>query len=465
MNKQFGKDLTVGSIPRHLLLFSVPMLLGNVMQIGHGLVNTIWVGHLIGENAVGAVGVSFPVIYLLFGFSMGMSLAATILVSQFYGAGDYAMVERAAGNAFSLALITGAVLTLVVVPSSDAILRLMATPPENFAMASSYLKINCAGIILLYVGLLTNFILRGVGDTVRPLVFMSIGLGMNAVLDPFLIGGFGPFPRWGLTGAAYATVISQALSLGTSIFYLNRTGHVAAFNPRKLILDRRMAGLLFRIGLPSTVQQGLVSIGSLFISTFVNSFGSAATNAFGAAGRVDMVVFMPALSMSMAVSALTGQNIGAGKPARVREIFRWGVLMTSSITLVISLAVVLFSGLILRMFGLGEDVRVMDIGITYLHVMGSCYILIALMFVSNGVINGAGHTMMTMAFTLLSLWLVRVPAAWLLSRTGMGITGIWAAVVLSFAVSLGASLTYYFSGRWKKSVVSLRTSPVLPYTG
>ena len=461
MATQFGKDLTQGSIPKHLLLFSVPMLAGNAMQIGYGVVNTIWVGHLVGENAVGAVGVSLPVLYVLFGFAMGMSIATTILVSQYYGSKDYRMVEKAAGNAFSLSLILGSLLTIVALFSSDFLLRLMATPPENFTMASSYLRINLCGFILFYLGILINFTLRGIGDTVTPLAFMSVGLGLNAVLDPFFIGGFGPFPHWGLNGAAYATLVSQATALAVTITYLNRKNHLIAFHPGKLLLEKHLTFLLFKIGLPSIVQQCLVSIGSLFVSTFVNSFGSAATNAFGAVGRVDMIVFMPALSMSMATSALTGQNLGARKTGRVKEIFRWGVLMTSSITILISLIVVFLSRLILMMFGLGDDPKVMDIGVSYLRIVGSCYLFFAVMFISNGVINGAGHTMITMIFSLLSQWLVRVPASWLLSKTRLGLTGIWIAVALSFAVSMTVSLIYYFSGRWKKSTI-IRAPAILP---
>ena len=461
MSTQFGKDLTEGSIPKHLLLFSIPMLAGNAMQIGYGLINTIWVGHLVGENAVGAVGVSLPVLYVLFGFAMGMSIATTIVVSQYYGAKDYRMVEKAVGTAFSISLVIGSVLTISAILSSDLLLRLMATPPENFTMASTYLKINLAGFMLFYLGMLINFTLRGIGDTLTPLIFMSVGLGLNAVLDPFFIGGFGPFPRLGLNGAAYATVVSQATALTVAIIYLNRKNHLIAFHPKKLLLDRHLTFLLFKIGLPSIVQQCLVSIGSLFIVALVNSFGSAATNAFGAVGRVDMVVFMPALSMSMATSALTGQNLGARKMGRVKEIFRWGVVMTSSITILISLIVVFLSRLILMMFGLGDDAKVMDIGVSYLRIVGSCYLFFAIMFISNGVINGAGHTMVTMILSLLSQWLVRVPAAWLLSRTRLGLTGIWIAVALSFAVTMTVSLLYYFSGRWKKSTV-IKAPAILP---
>jgi len=208
MNKKFGTDLTVGNIPRHLLVFSIPMLMGNLARTSHSIINIIWVGHLVGEDAVGAAGVSFPVLFVLIGLVIGISMATTILVSQYYGAKNYSMVEKVVSNSFSLSLIIGAFFTIAGILSSDFFLRLMGTPSENFAMASSYLKINLAGFIMLYLGFLINSILRGIGDTVTPLIFTSISMGMNVILDPFFIGGFGPFPLHGLNGAAYATLIS-----------------------------------------------------------------------------------------------------------------------------------------------------------------------------------------------------------------------------------------------------------------
>jgi Na+-driven multidrug efflux pump len=223
-----------------------------------------------------------------------------------------------------------------------------------------------------------------------------------------------------------------------------------------------MSSMIFKIGLPGIVQQMLVWIGALFITTFVNFFGSAATNAFGAVVRVDMFAVMPAFTMSMAVSALTGQNLGAGKPERVKEIFKWGVIIIASITLLISVIAVFFSELILKMFGLGGDLAVMRIGVNYLRIVGSCYVFFAVAFISNGVINGAGHTIVTMIFSLLSLWFIRVPGSLFLSRkTSLGITGIWISVAFSFLVVMVISLAYYYSGGWKKDVI-LRTPPAVP---
>ena len=197
MNNKFGKDLTVGSIPRHLLSFSIPMLIGNAMQVAYSIVNTIWVGHLVGENAVGSIGVSFPVIFILIGFSMGITMATSILVSQYYGAKNFKMVEKVVNNSFSISLILSIVMATSGILASDSILRLIDTPSENFSMASGYLKISLLGFVPMYLVFLTISILRGIGDTVTPLIFMATGLGLNAILDPFLIGGFWPVPvQW-----------------------------------------------------------------------------------------------------------------------------------------------------------------------------------------------------------------------------------------------------------------------------
>ena len=459
MDRSLGVDLTTGSIPRHLLSFSLPMLAGNLLHIGQNTINTIWVGHLVGENAVGAVGVSFPVIFILIGFALGMSMATTILVSQHYGAKDLSKVNQVINSSFSLALILGALLSVAAVMSADSILRFMKTPPENFAMASIYLKITLGGFIIFYVAFIINSALRGIGDTMTPLLFMAVAIGLNAILDPFFIGGFGPFPHFGLKGAAWATVVSQTMGFGTAIVYLNRKNHLGAFHPKKLILNRPETIMLFKIGLPSILQQLIVSMGSLLIATLVNTFGAAATNAFGAVTRVDMFAIMPAMSISMAVATLTGQNLGAGKPQRVKKVFQGGLLLISSITLFISLIAFFLSSLILTLFGLGNDARVMEVGINYLKIVGACYVVFSIGFVSNGVINGAGHTLVTMMFSFLSLWVFRIPLAWSLSRTGLGITGIWIGIALSFFGFSAVSLGYYLTGRWKKGLLDPNTQP------
>lgn len=451
MSNKFGKDLTTGSISRHLITFSLPMLLGNLLQTGYQIINTIWVGNKVGADAVAATAVSFPIIFILIALAAGATLATTILVSQYYGAKDYNMVEKVINNSFGIAIAGGLLLTVGGILASDSLLRLMGTPPEIFAMSSSYLKITLAGFVLLFLTFLISSILRGIGDTVTPLIFMAVGLGVNAILDPLMIIGIGPFPRMGLNGAAYASLIAQTVGLVMAVVYLNRKNHIVAIKFNKLTLDKNLSLLLLKIGFPSMIQQSLISIGAFIVTGFVNSFGAVATAAFGSAQRIENLAFMPAMSLSLAVSALTGQNLGAGKPERVKEIFRAGLVLTSVITLTLSAMIELFPRLLLSMFV--QEQGVLDIGVHYLRIVGASYILFAIMFISNGIINGSGHTMTTMFISLITLWIVRVPASALLSRTALKTDGIWIAIFLSSLTAMVISLVYYFSGKWKKPVI------------
>ncbi|HEY0097148.1 MAG TPA: MATE family efflux transporter, partial [Archangium sp.] len=215
-----------------------------------------------------------------------------------------------------------------------------------------------------------------------------------------------------------------------------------------------------RIGLPSAFQQSLVSVGMVMVTGLVNGFGEIATAAFGAASRIDQIAVLPAMTFGMAISTLTAQNLGAGHHHRVREVFYWGCLFSGGVTLIISVLAVVFPEALLRIFV--SDPAVLAPGVSYLHIVGSTYVLFALIFVSNGIINGAGHTLTTTLFTLLSLWVVRVPVAWWLSRRMGSVTGVWYAISLSFVVSLVVSMAYYASGRWMRSLVKKPQGPATP---
>ncbi|MDR3602271.1 MAG: MATE family efflux transporter [Desulfosporosinus sp.] len=459
MSEKFGNNLTVGSIPRHLLIFSVPMLIGNLIYTGYSLINTIWVGNIVGENGVGAIAVSIPIVLIMFAIISGLTLAISILVSQHYGAENYEMVERVVNNSITITLMLGTVLTALGIIFSDHFLKLVGTPIDIFAMASGYLKISIAGFPFMFFAFLIISMLRGIGDTVTPMVFMVISIALNAILDPLLIIGVGPFPKLGLNGAAYASLIAQGTAVLLALIYLNHKDHLVTVDPRKFIFDKQLSLLIFKIGMPSVVQQSLVAIGTIFITYFVNSFGPSAIDAFGAALRVEQIAVIPAFSLNIAVAALTAQNLGANKPERIKEVFKWGVIYTSVITVLISVLAVSFPGVILSAMGFTKNSAGFDIGVTYLRIVGGSYILYAIMYVANGIINGAGHTIKTMIISLFSLWVIRVPLAAILSKTSMGIIGIWVAIVISYAVVMTISLIYYFSGRWKKAVVNTYIQP------
>jgi putative MATE family efflux protein len=264
-------------------------------------------------------------------------------------------------------------------------------------------------------------------------------------------------PKLGLNGAAYASIISQALALIGLMIYIPRRRPLVTADWRHLRFDPRTAWLLMRIGFPTMIQQSVVSVSLIFIISFVSAFGANADAAFGAGLRIDQVAFMPALTIGAAVSTLSGQNLGANQQARVREVFWWGILVSAGISLVISVLAMGIPQIFLRAFL--NDPAVIGIGVTYLRIVGITYTLYAILFVSNGVINGSGHTIPTTLISIVSFWGVRVPLAWVLPRVMHNPNGIWIAMTLSVLIGMLLSLAYYYSGRWKKPLI--RHEPAL----
>ncbi|HTN87366.1 MAG TPA: MATE family efflux transporter [Sorangium sp.] len=279
------------------------------------------------------------------------------------------------------------------------------------------------------------------------------------MLDPLLIFGRLGLPKLGLNGTAWATLVSQILLLVALNVHLHaRKSPIAPRWPRFSQLGPTIRKTC-RIGVPASVQQSVVSLGMVVVTGLVNGFGEVATAAFGAASRIDQIAVIPAVTLGMAISTLAGQNLGAGHHGRVREIFTWGCVLSGGMTLVISAVTLLFPEALLRLFI--SDPVVVGLGVSYLHVVGACYVFFGLSFVSNGIINGAGATVVTTVISVLSLWVIRAPLAYWLSRELNSAQGVWYAIAASFVVSLIASMAYYFSGRWKRALVH-KAAPVAP---
>lgn len=446
MNKKFGNDLTSGSIPRHLIGFAFPVLIGNLLTTGYGIINTIWVGNLLGRDAVGAVAVSFPVFLAMIALCSGATLATSILVSRAYGAGEHNEIQRIVNNSWGM----GAILMFVIVIGglllSDPLLRALGTPDEIMPLASGYLKITVVSFISIYLSNLIAAILRGIGNTAVPLMFITIATAINALLDPLLILGLGPFPELGLNGAAFASLTASGIATVLGVCYVRRKYKAQPVNPTGILLDREMTGNIIRIGIPSFIQQMLVSLGYAFITSFVNGFGPAATAAFGIASRIDSIAAMPAMAMMISVSAITAQNIGAGKKERINEILKWGIVLNTPVLLVISTLCFLFPGEIMRIFVKNDSV--IRIGVEYLRIVGPGYLTFSVFNITNGIINGAGKTISTMLISFVSLCLIRIPLAAFMSHTGLGLKGIWFAIIASFIVTTINSFVYYRSGLW-----------------
>lgn len=459
----FGRDLTTGSIPRHLIAFSLPMLAGTTIQTLYSVVNAFWVGQYLGKNGLAAVTVSFPVIFVLIALGAGLTLATSILVSQHYGARDLDAVRRVVNSSTVLLGFLSLALMVAGELLAGPILRLMGTDEKVLPMAEGYLRIYLLTLPMGFGLFLTRSMLQGIGDSITPVYFQAGALVVNAALDPVLMLGWLGMPALGLNGAAWASFIAQTAAIVLMVGWLRRRGNLVALAFGLKRFDWPTALTTMRIGVPAALQQSLISVGMAFVIGIVNGFGESATAAYGAATRVDQFAFMPALTFSLAIATMAGQNIGAGRHHRIREVFLWGCLLSGGITLACSAVAVALPRLLLRVFT--NDGTVIDLGAGYLQTVGACYLFFAIMFVSNGVINGSGHTLVTTLISLVSLWIVRVPVAIWLSRRLGRVDGVWYAIAGSFGVSMVASLAYYFSGLWRRPVAGkpIPPSPAAAY--
>lgn len=446
------RDFTKGSILQHILVFSWPMLVGNALQALYNTVDSFWVGRFIGTNALGAVSVSFPIIFGLVSLIMGLTMATTTMVSQYRGAGREDLVRNTVANSLMLIVVLGVISTVIGVIYRVQLLQLIRTPPEILGPAADYLGIFLAGLLPMFLYNVLGSILRGLGDSKTPTYYLAYAVILNIILDPIFIIGFGPIPAMGIKGVAWATVIAQVLSAVLTMRYLYRFTDLVPKRRSDWRFDASISMKLFTIGLPAAAQSAIVSFSILAVTTIVNTFGGTVVAAFGAANRLDQFAFLPALSISLAVSALVGQNLGAGKTERVREIVFWSTVLTASVTFVMTLIALIRPGILMQTFT--SDPDVLREGSLYLRIVGLNYVPLALMFTLTGVLRGAGDTFASMVIAFVNLWLVRIPLAALLAyRLDWGVSGAWWAITISTVIGALLNYVYYLSGRWKRKIV------------
>jgi putative MATE family efflux protein len=398
------------------------------------------------------VGVSFPILFLLVALVMGMGMGSSILLAQYYGAKNMEGVRRTVETTYLFLFFACLAMTAAGLLAGGAILRLLRTPPEVLPLARLYLNILFAGLILLFGYNTLAAILRGLGDSKTPLYFLIVATLANIVLDLLFVLVF----RWGVAGVAWATVIAQGLSFLLGLWYLRR--------PELAVLRIRLRGMRFdpqifrrsvQIGLPSAVQQVLVALGMLALSRIVNGFGTNVIAAYTAGTRLETFATMPAMNFAMALSAFVGQNVGAGRLDRVRRGYRTTLLMSAGVALAVSAAVVGFRFPLIRLFN--SDAGVAALGARYLSIVGGAYVLFSILFITGGLLRGAGDTLTPMLVTLIALWVVRVPAAALLSRR-LGTDGVWLATPVGWAVGMILILSWYAGGLWKRKALSMGAS-------
>ena len=440
------KDFSQGNEARLIFNFAIPMLLGNLFQQLYNIVDTIIVGNILGKEALAAVGASYPVVFTLISLIIGVASGGTIVVAQYFGARDFVSVRKAIHTIYIFIMVAGILLSLISIPLTESIFRLIRLPQELMPQATTYLGIYLTGLVVSFGFNATSAILRGLGDSKTPLVFLMISTLFNIGLDLLFIMVF----KWGIAGAAIATVVSQAGAFLTAVLYLNRYHKLIDFTLREYRFDRKIFNQSIRIGLPTGLQHTFVSLGMMAIMAIVNSFGTNVIAGYSAALRIDSLAILPAINFSAALATFVGQNLGAGRSERVRSGLIATLIISGGVSLVVMGVIYLFKYQLISMFT--SDPEVIRIGAEYLVIVSSFYLIFTVMFMINGVLRGAGDTLIPMFITLASLWLVRIPIAWILSKT-LGETGIWWSNPVGWAMGLILSYLYYLTGRWKTKVV------------
>jgi putative MATE family efflux protein len=434
-------DFTQGSIAKKMAVFALPTFFGNLLQSSYQFIDSLWVGNLLGAEALGAVSISSPVIFSILAFIIGINGATLTILSQQKGRNDEAGLRESL-NAFVFILgLLAVLLGIVGFLAAKPILVMLGTPEEILPLAAEYLKINFLGILFLFGYNFIGTVLRALGDSRTPVRFVMIAVVLNTVLDPLLISVF-----QGITGAALATVISQGLAFLYGLSYSLRHRTVPFTIPH--LPGKRYAKAVFKTGLPGGLQMIAVSSGQVAIMSVIASFDKEVVAGFGAAQRIENLIMLPALTLGSAVTSMAGQNIGANLWNRVTQIARVGTGYIAVLSLSISIIVFFSAEVMIRWFV--NDPETIAFGTEYLRSVAFFFPFLGVNFILNGIARSSGAMVQVLMLNIVSFWLLRYPLSFLFSRW-LGESGIAYGIGVSFVISAAIAAGYYFFGGWRKT--------------
>ena len=444
MDKRKGNtDLTEGKVWKVIVRFAVPLLVGNLLQQFYNITDSIIVGQFLGKEALAAVSASFFIYYFIISLVIGVGSGTTVVISQLFGAKQYQKVQLAFSSFFIFMLVGGIILSIAGIIFAEPVFRLTNTPEEVIPQAVAYFRIYIGGTFLFVTFNSIISILRGVGESVRPMLFILITTVLNIAFDLLFILVF----KWGIEGAARATVVSQGIGMCIALAYVNNTHPLLSIKKQDMLFDWKLFKESLKIGLPTSVQQCAIALGLIALLGIVNSFGTNTLTAYGAAGKIDTIITQAILTLSGALAAFCGQNIGAGRLDRVKKGVQFTMYTNIALGLLTFAAVYLFGNEMMRIFT--KDIDVVAIGKEYLLIIGGFFIVHGALNVYNGALRGAGDTLFPMITSLVCLWLIRIPLAYYLS-SWLGRNGIWWAIGISITIGLIVSFVYYKMGFWKR---------------
>lgn len=444
-----NNPLLEGSIISSLLRLAGPIVLANVLQAGYLLIDAFWVGRL-GGNAVAAVSVSSPVAFLAMALGAGLALAGSTLIAQYAGAKNGQMVNLVAAQTLLMIVSVAIVLSILGYLFSPYFLRLLHVSTAVYDGALGFLRVTFIGLVFNFIFFVFQAIMRGIGNVSIPVYIVLGNVLLNFALDPFFIFGWGPMPALGVMGAAVATLTTQSLAavVGLIILFRGKQGvrlRIRDFKPDWPLLQRA-----FYIGFPASIEQSMRALSLMLMTFLIASFGTVTVASYGIGSNILQVVTIPAMGLSMAISTLAGQNIGAGNVNRADSIGKLGALLGFSTLTVLGIIVYFFAPHITAFF-VPSDPAVIAGGAKFLRTISLAWGFLGLQLCLTGVLRASGNTVMTMVLTIISQWVIQFPLAYLLSRhNALGVEGIWLAFPIANVAIALITMGVYARGDWKK---------------
>lgn len=443
MNRTSVRDMTSGNELKLLVSFSVPMLIGNLFQQVYNMVDSIVVGKYVSADALAAVGATGSLNFLFFSLCLGLTGGIGIIISQHFGAGDKIHVRKAIFNSIYIIVTTGIIMSLLGMFLARPVLIWLRTPGNILDDATAYMQISCAGILAVAAYNCVSSILRALGDSKTPLVFLILASLINVALDLFLVINLG----LGVRGVAYATIIAQVLAAAGSLIYALKKNPYFKIKKEEMIYDAGIVRKCYRLGLPLAMQSSLIAISCVALQSVVNTFGSIVVAAFTATSRIEQLVQQPFNSLGMALSTFTGQNMGAGRQDRVKRALAGSMLITAAFSILMLVLFYTFGNDIMRVFV--SDIEVIDFGTQALRITSWFYFALGTIYVVRALLNGAGDA----AYAMIN-GCVEVAGRIVFSNTlilipSVGKWGVWLSTALTWFITGLASFIRYKQGKWK----------------
>lgn len=434
------------------LAFLAPMLLSNILQSMSGTINNIYIGQMIGVDALAAVSGFFPVMFFFIAFTIGLGAGASVLIGQAWGAREREKARAVAGTTLMVGVLFALAVAVFGGAFTQPMLLLLGTPPDILPDATRYARIILIAMPGLFVFLLSTAMLRGVGDTVTPLYTLVISTLTGLIVTPALIRGWFGLPKMGVTSGAWATVVGFSIATLWLAFHLRRSKSPLApdadFMRHLRIKPQLLKGVL-KVGVPTGVQMIVVALAELALLSFVNGYGSAATAAYGAVNQVVAYVQFPAISIAITASILGAQAIGAGRVDRLGAITRTALQMNVVLTGSLVLLGYLLSRQLMGLFITSEPV--IEVAQTLLHIMLWSCVLFGMAAALSGIMRASGSVLVPTAISIFCILLIELPTAWLMSRR-IGLNGVWIAYPVAFGAMLVLQAAYYRLV-WRKKAI------------